>query len=408
MQAVEPSESFGTVLSVFSGAGGLDLGLEAAGFTTVGCIEKDPKCAMTLKFNRPAWQLLTPNDVMAAANTLKPSDLSLCAGDLSIVAAGPPCQPFSVAGQWTSKGRRGMNDGRSATVGALLNIVESFLPEVLLIENVAGFLRGVASAKPFVDARLEEINQRYSTKYDLTARVMDSADYGVPQHRRRVVAVALRDGGKLQYPSATHLSNPVTAWEAIGDLKETNLPVPHGRWTDLLPSIPEGLNYQYLTYRGGGQELFGYRTRYWSFLLKLAKDRPAWTLPASPGPASGPFHWDNRPLTVRERMRLQSFPDSWSLAGSPGDQIRQVGNATPPLLSEVIGRELVSQIFKPRHSWNSGPGMIRPGLSPAPPPCPAVPVPASYTPHLGNKGAHPGPGQGPAPRKTDETTHLLA
>ena len=86
-----------------------------------------------------------------------------------------------------------------------------------------------------------------------------------------------------------------------------------GKWAGLLPTIPEGENYLFHTRLGGGRPLFGYRTRYWSFLLKLAKDEPSWTLQAHPGPATGPFHWANRPLTVQEMLRLQSSqqPGEW-------------------------------------------------------------------------------------------------
>ena len=134
------------------------------------------------------------------------------------------------------------------------------------------------------------------------------------------------------FPSANPCREALTAWDALADLPNVpGLRLP-GSWAELLPSIPEGGNYLYLTARGGGTELFGWRSRYWSFLLKLARDRPSWTLPASPGPSTGPFHWDNRPLTVRERLRLQGFPDDWQLCGSAHQQIKMSGNATPPPL----------------------------------------------------------------------------
>src|SRR4029079_12045835 len=129
-------------------------------------------------------------------------------------------------------------------------------------------------------------------------------------------------------------------WDAIG-CEEFSEPVAQatGKWADLLASIPEGKNYLWHTNRGGGHQLFGYRTRYWSFLLKLAKDEPSWTLPAHPGPATGPFHWDNRPLSVAEMLSLQSFPAAWRVEGERrADHVTQIGNATPPLLAELLGR----------------------------------------------------------------------
>ncbi|GAB3150971.1 DNA (cytosine-5-)-methyltransferase [Microbispora hainanensis] len=388
----------GTVLSIFTGAGGLDLGLEAAGLGTIGCVEKDTDCLRTLEVNRPGWKLLDTADIIDAAVTLRPRDLGLRRRELDVLAGGPPCQPFSTAGQWARSGRRGMDDARANTILAMLDLLERFLPRVLLIENVAGFLHGQVSARPFIEERLTQINNENRTRYRLSALVVDAADYGVPQHRRRIIAVASRDGRGFKHPDPTHADFPIRAWDAIGDLREDHLPTPLGAWADLLPCIPEGENYQYLTARGGGEEVFGYRTRYWSFLLKLAKDRPAWTLPASPGPAAGPFHWDSRPLTLRERMRLQSFPDEWILTGTLNSQIRQVGNATPPLLAEVMAREVVSQLLKRGQVWATPPTLLRHRSEcPPPPPAEPAPVPERYRHMIGPKQAHPGTGLGPAP-----------
>jgi DNA (cytosine-5)-methyltransferase 1 len=389
----------GAALSVFTGAGGLDLGLEAAGLETIGCVESDEDCLRTLEGNRPAWKLLDTGDIVDAATKLRPRDLGVRRRELDVLAGGPPCQPFSTAGQWAQTGRRGMDDARASTILAMLDLVECFLPRVLLIENVVGFLHGQASARPFIEERLTEINNANATRYRLSAVVVDAADYGTPQHRRRIIAVASRDGQTFVHPGPTHADLPVRAWDVIGDLREAGPPVPMGIWADLLPSIPEGGNYQYLTARGGGEEVFGYRTRYWSFLLKLAKDRPAWTLPASPGPAAGPFHWHSRPLTIRERMRLQSFPDEWRLAGTVNRQIRQVGNATPPLLAEVMARAIVSQLLRPGQVWQQPPVHLRPRSESSPPPAAEpAPVPERYRYMIGPKLAHPGIGQGPAAR----------
>ncbi|MFI5845610.1 DNA cytosine methyltransferase [Catenuloplanes sp. NPDC051500] len=391
----------GTVLSLFSGAGGLDLGLEAAGFETKACLEIDPFCADTLKANRPKWRQLECRDVTIAADTIKPKSLDLKVGELDLIAGGPPCQPFSVAAQWANTGRRGMEDDRAQTVVAMLDLVDAFQPRALLIENVAGFLRGEISALPFICDRLAEINAKHGTAYELHAQIIDSADYGVPQRRNRVIGIATRDGKPIDPPAPTHAHAPIRAWDAIGDLREViDLPPNQGSYAALLPSIPEGKNYQYLTARGGGEELFGYRTRYWSFLLKLAKDLPAWTLAASPGPSTGPFHWDNRPLTARECLRLQSFPDEWKLAGPYRQQIKQAGNATPPLLAEVVGRTLLAVLNNAHEVDEARPKLLRERIRGAiPPPIPPVPVPEQYRSQLGIKKAHPGTGKGPRPRE---------
>ena len=186
------------------------------------------------------------------------------------------------------------------------------------------------------------------------------------------------------------------AWDAIGRLSIADPPVAVGKWADLLPSIPEGENYLWHTSRGGGRPLFGYRTRYWSFLLKLAKDMPAWTLPAQPGPSTGPFHWSNRPLAVEEMLRLQSLPADWAVEGSYRDQVRQVGNATPALLAEVLGRAILSTLGLPVQ-----PGALRLAirrLSSVPSPTPPERVSAAYRLLEGDHPDHPGAGLGPKAR----------
>ncbi len=251
-----------------------------------------------------------------------------------------------------------------------------------------------------LEAGLSDINKSSKTAYKLKWAVLDSASYGVPQHRRRAIGVASRSGEEFVFPAPSHVEKPITAWDAIGDLATPDEGVlPLGTWaTGLLPSIPEGGNYQWLTSHGGGEEVFGYRTRYWSFLLKLAKDRPSWTLSASAGPSTGPFHWSNRQLTVKERLRLQSFPDNWSLIGSTRAQVRMVGNAAPPLLAEVIGREIVRQLIDCDATYSHRPLMLRSRKRTIPEPTAPLGVPDHLRHLIGKKKSHPGAGLGPSPR----------
>jgi DNA (cytosine-5)-methyltransferase 1 len=239
--------------------------------------------------------------VSSAAARWTPNDLGVARTGLDLIAGGPPCQPFSKAAQWTSTGRTGLKDPRARLVGGFISLIEKFLPRAIIIENVPGFVRGPTSALRSLQLRLAAVNKRVGTSYHIQCWVIDAADYGVPQHRQRAILIAFRDGRRFQLPVPTHHGAYIRSWDALHDYTETNPPGPAGSWTALLPSIPEGHNYQWLTARGGGIELFGWRTRYWSFLLKLARDRPSWTLPASPGPNTGPFHRDNRPLSTRER-----------------------------------------------------------------------------------------------------------
>lgn len=391
------------VLSCFSGAGGMDLGLEAAGFESVGAIELDKVARDTLAANRSKeWPLLEVGDVVKAGQTMTPRDLGIDRGDLELLAGGPPCQPFSMAAQWR-KPKPGIEDDRGQTVFGMLNLAERMLPKAILIENVAGFLRGKNSAADMIDSRLREINLANSTHYRLHHWVLNAADYGVAQNRRRAIGVAFRDipeETSLQAPPAPFAEKQLTAWDAIGDIEINDAPEADGNYTELLASIPEGDNYQYLTAKGGGPavELFGYRTRYWSFLLKLRRDAPAWTLPASPGPSTGPFHWDNRPLAIEERLLLQGFPSDWRLAGGPRDGVRLAGNATPPPLAEALGK-YIKEVLDGSTSMSAD--SIRPSLALATkesPPAPAkpAPLPPHWQARVGTRSAHPGAGQGPA------------
>lgn len=391
------------VLSCFSGAGGMDLGLETAGYESVGCIELDQIARDTLVKNRSGtWPLLDEPDVVKAGNSLTPSDLGLERRELTLLAGGPPCQPFSMAAQW-AKPKQGIGDDRGQTILGMLNLAERMLPQAILIENVAGFLRGKNSAAETIGGRLKQINIDHGTRYRLHHWVLNAADYGVPQNRRRAIAIAFRDLDpdlKLDAPPAPYADQPLTAWDAIGAITPAEIPEHGGGYAELLASIPEGRNYQYLTAKGGGPEveLFGYRTRYWSFLLKLSKDAPAWTLPASPGPSTGPFHWDNRPLAIEERLALQGFPANWELAGNERDRVRLVGNATPPPLAESMGRYIAMALgsegaptvdsVQPRSAVQR--------RDDAPPPVTPAPLPPRWQAQVGTRAPHPGTGAGPA------------
>ncbi len=190
-----------------------------------------------------------------------------------------------------------------------------------------------------------------------------------------------------------------TAWDALADTQPDSgedLSV-RGKWGDLLASIPEGRNYLWHTDRGGGKPLFGWRRRYWSFLLKLAKSRPSWTIQAQPGPAIGPFHWANRRLSIRELCRLQTFPDDVFIAGDRGSVQRQIGNAVPSLLAEVLGREIRTQLLESRPARVAGALKLLPlDRSPAPPAERVRPVPKRYWGLLGRHSPHPGTGKGHA------------
>lgn len=396
------------VLSLFTGAGGLDLGLEAAGFTTRLCVENDPDAIATLMLNRPSWRIAEPNDAVEFAKdpvaALRRARIRR--SDITLLAGGPPCQPFSKASYWTPKGPRRMRDPRAyRTIRAYLRIVEAIRPPVLLFENVPGFaFRGRAEGFEALCRGLRRINKRQGTKYNAQLLKINAADYGVPQVRERIFVLAHRGGRQITLPQPTHTSattnrnRHVTAWDAIGDLQHSSEGLePQGRWTALLPSIPEGRNYLWHTPGAGGRPLFGWRTKFWSFLLKLAKDQPAWTISASPGPAIGPFHWRNRLLSIRELCRLQTFPDSYKITGSRTVAQRQIGNAVPAALAEFLGLQIRRQLLHER----SAP--VRPSLVPArkrvmPRRAPIRRVPRRFLHLQADHRPHPGTGKGPGRR----------
>ena len=303
-----------TLISLYTGAGGLDLGFEAAGFSTKVAVELDANARATLQNNRPSWKQPEEGDALklSAVDLLKLAGLER--GQVDALIGGPPCQPFSKSAFWAAGSTRRLDYPRALTLGTMLDLTEAILPRVLVIENVRGIAyRKKDEAMKLVEERLTQINKLHGTSYTTTVSYLQATDFGVPQVRERAFLVSFRDGERFESPepvAGAGQSNPVsTAWDAIGDLApdgELSAKLAaRGKWAELLPSIPEGQNYLWHTDRGDGLPLFGWRTRFWSFLLKLAKDKPAWTIQADPGPATGPFHWDS--------MHFQTAP--WSGIG---------------------------------------------------------------------------------------------
>ncbi len=401
-----------TVLSLFTGAGGLDLGLEAAGFEPVLCVEVDGDSRATLKQNRPGWRLADPGDI----RVLDPDEILRQAGlksrELRLLAGGPPCQPFSKSAYWSNGNGRRLHDPRAYTLRAYVRVVEATLPEVLLLENVKGLAyKDKDEGIKLLRHELAAINQRHGTSYSLQEIHLTTASYGVPQMRERLFLVATIDGRRFELPPPTHgegdgLTRCRTAWDAIGDLDHEEWPPelnPTGSWAALLPSIPEGHNYLWHTPRNeqkGSEPLFGWRTRYWSFLLKLAKDKPAWTIQAEPGPATGPFHWRSRLLSIKELCRLQTFPEGYEIVGTRRSAHRQVGNAVPSAMAELLGLEIRRQLLGERVRRSLQ--LIPPSRTDCPPPRRPSRVPKQYLHLRGRHRDHPGMGLGPGARRREQ------
>lgn len=395
-----------TVISLFSGAGGLDFGFEAAGFETAVAVEMDRTCCDTLRANRP-WPVIQ-RDVLQVSSAELLSVAGLRAGEAAVLIGGPPCQPFSKAGYWSRGDALRLDDPRAATLGAYLRVLEDTRPEAFVLENVEGLAyRGKDEGLRMILGAIESINRRAKTNYRPVFQVLNAADYGVPQLRKRFLLVGARDGTSFEFPVPTHGDAQLSllgdrrpyraAWDALGDLAvapDEDLDL-SGRWAGLLPSIPEGNNYLWHTDRMGGEPLFGWRRRYWSFLLKLAKSQPSWTIQAQPGPSIGPFHWDNRHLSMRELCRLQTFPDDVNIVGRRNAVQKQVGNAVPSLLAEVIARAIRTQLLGLRQV-RGGLKLLPPDRGPVPAPAAPTGVPKQFWSLRGKHAAHPGTGQGNA------------
>lgn len=398
------------LISLFTGAGGLDLGMEAAGFETAVALELDGVAVETLRANRE-WPVIE-SDVheVTSGEILRQGSLAVREADLLI--GGPPCQPFSKSGYWASGDTERLDDPRAGTLTAFLRILNDTLPRAFLIENVPGLAyKQKSEGLDLVDRKIDQINREQGTKYSFSVAKLNAAEFGVPQMRERVFVIGSRDGTTFAFPEPTHgdiagtdldlpgLEPYRTAWDAIGDLEGTDDPElePRGKWADLLPTIPEGENYLFHTERGGGHPLFGWRRRYWSFLLKLSKQRPSWTLQAQPGPAIGPFHWRSRRLSPHELCRLQTIPEDYWIAGSLADVQRQLGNAVPSALAEVLGRAIRRQLLG--QDVELQPTLIPKRRDDVPPPEPTKPLPEKYAHLIGEHEAHPGTGQGYAARR---------
>ncbi|MGQ0711890.1 MAG: DNA cytosine methyltransferase [Rhodoferax sp.] len=415
-------------ISLFSGIGGLDFGFESAGFETRVALELDKTSCRTIRLNRD-WVVVegdineVSSDVVLKAGCLK-------AGDVDMLIGGPPCQPFSKASYWARGDSLRLDDPRAGTLTGYLRILRDARPRAFLLENVYGLAyAGKDEGLRHILDGIEQVNRDVGTNYKVSWRVVNCAEYGVPQVRERVFLVGSREGREFRFPETTHAkpnSQAVelfsdkepfrTAWDALGDLPSPptdglDALWPGGKWGDLLVSIPEGENYLWHTNRGGGVPLFGWRTRYWSFLLKLSKRLPSWTVQAQPGSAIGPFHWDSRRLTFEELCRLQTFPDGLIVDCGRTEMQRMLGNAVPSLVAEILAREIRKQLLDAPTRGRLK--LLPPRREYVPPPVRLATVPQKYRKYIGVHAPHPGTGKGrqallrAAATTTEASTGLL-
>lgn len=356
-------------LSFFSGCLGLDLGLEKQGIETALVSEIDKSCVKTIRANRPNLPIIGDlldydyKQIKSAAGLRKYERPTILVG-------GPPCQAFSTAGK-----RQAFNDPRGNVFLRYVELIKELEPEYAVIENVRGLLsaslvhrsielrkqsKGVTSIEEVPGSALALVLEKLrSYGYGVSFNLYNSANYGVPQIRERVILVASRNGKKLPYLAPTHSDDPsfglprwVSFREATKGLLEKNM---HGvnfseerlkyismlgpgqYWKDLPTERlqKEALGNSF--YSGGGKT---------GFLRRLAWNRPSPTLVTHPAmPATELAHpRKNRPLTVEEYKRIQQFPDDYEIQGSVINQYKQIGNAVPIGLGMALGKLIVNDI----------------------------------------------------------------
>ena len=325
-----------TSIELFAGAGGLALGLERAGFETIGLIEYDKDAANTLKANRPKWNVI--NDDIANISPLNLEKIfGIPAGELDLLSGGAPCQAFSYAGK-----RLGLEDARGTLFYHYAVFLRKLQPKVFLFENVRGLLthdKG-RTYKTILDIFKAE-------GYTVQTEILNAWDYGAPQKRERLIMLGVRNdlAGKLHIGSPKpHNYKPVLR-DALHNVppsegspyseykrKIFELVPPGGYWRD----IPEDIAREYMKscwHMGGGRT---------GILRRLSMDEPSLTVLTSPSQKQTDrcHPTEARPFTVRENARCQCFPDEWQFCGSVGQQYKQVGNAVPVRLAYEIAKKI--------------------------------------------------------------------
>jgi DNA (cytosine-5)-methyltransferase 1 len=357
-------------IDLFAGAGGLSLGALAAGADVRLLVELDPIACETARLNSDVHAGTVVEQDVCEISGAELRDLAgLSPRDPLLLVGGAPCQPFSKAAYWVDPGddaryRRARARGEQATrptapiaarpdprrslVQEFWRLVVEADADAFVFENVPSILH------PRNRHVVEQLTRQAEAEgYGVRVVRANAVEFGVPQRRQRVFVLAAK-GRRPDEPAPTHSERPgsellplVTAGEAIrgfaGQKHFEPEEVIAGRWAEHLRTIPPGWNYKFHTaWAGHPSPTFETETRYWHFLLKLSPDKPSWTVPATPGPWVGPFHWDSRRLRTPELAALQCFPKGYRFAGSRRERVRQIGNAVPPLLAQQMLEQVLA------------------------------------------------------------------
>lgn len=339
-------------ISIFSGAGGLDVGAKHAGTNIIACIENDSDAAETLRLND------STGNIQIVEKNIQDVDFTTWAGTKNLILiGGPPCQPFSKNGYWVKNDNRLIEADPRNLLGQYLRALKDLHPTGFLFENVESILHPTNK-----DAFNFFVDSAESMGYTCTPYKANSADFGVPQKRKRIFVFGIK-GGKSAISSPTPTHTEATKTGLLGELlphqgvgsfinkfssskfSEPQEDASKGTYYKELSQVPPGRNYMALA------EIEGYKGkpfrkggRFWNFLYKLHPDLPSITIAAQPGPWVGPFHWDNRRLRVPEIAAIQTFPEGYTFFGNRRSIQKQIGNAVPCLLAEKMVAHLIENL----------------------------------------------------------------
>ena len=336
-------------IDLFSGAGGLHMGFEKAGYSIKLCIDNDALVERTHRRNFPDIPMINRDIQEVSAEEIE----SYLDGEtLDVVIGGPPCQGFSTIGKRSSSDpeKRAKHDPRNELVLTYASLIKELRPKFIVMENVKGILTMQKGAYlKNVMSQLKEAG------YNADYKLINMADYGVPEIRLRVIIIGNRVGLPVEFPLPDHSETgenglPVwnNCWDVIKDLEEYG-DIPEFNHV-ALKHTPKNIERYKLIPEGGRlpedalpPEL--YRKNFGNTFKRLSREKPALTM--VPGNDAFPIHPTlHRSLTVREAARIQTFPDSMIFEGNRRQQGHQVGNAVPPLFSEKLALFIKQQIQK--------------------------------------------------------------
>ncbi|WP_119182632.1 DNA cytosine methyltransferase [Exiguobacterium sp. OS-77] len=346
------------VIDLFSGVGGFSLGFEKAGFDIVLANEYDAEIAKSYMFNHPSTKMII-GDITDLDYEHEFSDY---VGGIDVIVGGPPCQGFSQKGQ-----RKTILDERNFLFQYFVKAVSYIQPKYFVMENVPNLF---TSEKGFFKNELENLFNELG--YDLSMGVMNASDYGVPQHRRRAIVIGKKHGKPPLLPPK--LGKSVTIWDAISDLAylssgegaeqqeylfsiQSSYQELMRRYSDILYNhiatnhSSLALERLALIPPNGGKEFLPKehltKSIYSGTWSRMVKDEMSVTITTRfDTPSSGKFTHPflNRAITVREAARIQSFPDFFRFIGSKSSQMKQVGNAVPPLMAQCIASAILDDL----------------------------------------------------------------